>query len=100
MSLFGTLPDRFDQTRQAIEEEGVEPDKRTVRRYLRDADYPAKQQELVSVADSKGAPTALLERLKNLQGDAEFSGPDEVLEALEGQDVSFDHVRRSRRGNP
>ena len=78
----------------------MEPDKRTIRRYLRDADYPAKQQDLVSTAQSKGAPTALLERLRNLQKDAEFSDPDEVAEALERQDISFDDARRSRRGDP
>ena len=50
----------------------MEPDKRTIRRYLRDADYPANQQDLVSTAQSKGAPTALLERLSNLQKGAEF----------------------------
>ena len=78
----------------------MEPDKRTIRRYLRNADYPAKQQDLVSTAQSKGAPTTLLERLRNLQKDAEFSDPDEVAEALERQDISFDDARRSRRGNP
>jgi hypothetical protein len=78
----------------------MEPDKRTIRRYLRDADYPANQQNLVSTAQSKGAPTALLERLRNLQKGAEFSDPDEVAEALERQDISFDDARRSRRGNP
>jgi hypothetical protein len=78
----------------------VEPDKRAIRRYLRDADYPAKQQDLVSKAESEGAPAALLERLRNLQKDTEFSDPDEVAEALERQDVSFDDVMRSRRGNP
>ena len=77
----------------------MEPDKRTIRRYLRDADYPANQQDLVSTAQSKGAPTALLERLRNLQKGAEFSDPDEVAEALERQDESYEEQARSRRGS-
>ena len=78
----------------------MEPDKRSIRRYLRDVDYPAKQQELVSAAESKSAPGPLLERLRNLQKDEEFSDSDEVAEAVERQDVSFDDAMRSRRGNP
>ncbi len=78
----------------------MEPDKRIVRRHLRDVDYPADPQELVSVAESNGAPAALIERLRNLPKAATFSDPDEVTEALESQDQSHDHALRSRRGNP
>ena len=78
----------------------MEPDKRIVRRHLRDVDYPADQQKLVSVAENTGAPAALIERLRNLPKAATFSDPDEVAEALESQDQSHDHALRSRRGNP
>jgi hypothetical protein len=86
--------------RRVIVEEAMEPDKPIVRRYLEDADYPARQQELLSTAESNGAPTALIERLQNLPKDAEFSSLHEVVEALESQDQSHDHALRSRRGNP
>ncbi len=82
-----------------MEEEVVEPGKPIVRRYLEDVEYPASQQELVSTAESNGAPTALIERLRNLQKDSEFSNLDEVAEAVERQDESFDDALRSRRGN-
>jgi hypothetical protein len=81
-------------------EEAVEPDKPIVRRYLKDASYPVGRQELLSTAESNGAPTALVERLRNLREGAEFSSPEEVAEALERQDQSHDHALRSRRGNP
>ena len=78
----------------------MEPDKPIVRRYLRDADYPASQQELVSTAETNNAPAALIERLRNLRKGDEFSSPEEVAEALERQDQSHDHQLKSRRGNP
>jgi hypothetical protein len=83
----------------ATKEEAVKPDKPIVRRYLGEADYPAKQQELVSKAVGNGAPAAFVERLRNLPKDAEFSGPDEVAEALEHQDESYEERARSRRGS-
>ncbi len=61
----------------------MKPDKPIVRRYLGNAVYPAGQRELISEAESNGAPTALVERLRNLPTNAEFSGPEEVAEALE-----------------
>ena len=77
----------------------MKPDKPIVRRYLGEADYPAKQQELVSKAVGNGAPAAFVERLRNLPKDAEFSGPDEAAEALERQDESYEEQARSRRGS-
>jgi hypothetical protein len=41
----------------------------------------------------------LIERLKNLPTDVEFSGPSEVAEALESQDESYEEQARSRRGS-
>ena len=87
-------------TDEVVTEEVMEPDKPIVRRYLRDVEYPAKQQELLRMAESNGAPMALVERLRNLQKDTEFSSTDEVTEALGRQDQSHDHALRSRRGNP
>lgn len=77
----------------------MEPDKPIVQRYLKDANYPARRQELLSTAESNGAPIALVERLRNLQEGSEFSCLEEVAEALERQDQSHDHALRSRRGN-
>ncbi len=39
-----------------------------------------------------------VERLRNLRADAEFSGPEEVADALECQDESYEEQARSRRG--
>jgi hypothetical protein len=78
----------------------MEPDKAIVRRYLEDADYPTGRQGLLSTAESNSAPTALVERLRNLPEDAEFFSLEEVAETLESQDQSHDHALRSRRGNP
>jgi Protein of unknown function (DUF2795) len=82
-----------------MREEEVKPDKPIVRRCLGDADYPTGLRELVSEAESNGAPTVLVERLRNLPTDAEFSGPSEVAEALERQDESYEEQAKSRRGS-
>jgi hypothetical protein len=52
-----------------------------VQRHLGGVDYPARGEELVSTAESRGAPSAVVEALSGL-GDREFDGPDEVMEAL------------------
>ncbi len=77
----------------------MKPDKPIVRRYLGDANYPADLQELISEAEGNGAPAPLVERLKNLPTDVEFSDPSEVAEALERQDESYEEQARSRRGS-
>jgi hypothetical protein len=53
-----------------------------VRRYLQGAGYPANKYDLMSVAESNDAPQVFLGRLRGLSN-AEFSGPDEVAEALD-----------------
>jgi uncharacterized protein DUF2795 len=77
----------------------VKPDKPIVRRYLGDTNYPADLQELISEAEGNGAPAPLVERLKNLPTDVEFSDPSEVAEALERQDESYEDQARPRRGS-
>jgi len=76
--------------------EEVRPDKPIVRRYLGDANYPADLRELISEAEGNGAPASLVERLKNLPTDVEFSDLSEVAEALERQDESYEGQARSR----
>ena len=78
------------ETRQAY--------RQAVPRGRRLPDWPAGR-ELVSEAESNGAPTVLVERLRNLPRDAEFSGPSEVAEALERQDESYEEQAKSRRGS-
>ena len=65
----------------------------------RQANYPADLRELISKAESNGAPAPLVERLKNLPTDVELSDPSEVAEALERQDESYEEQARSRRGS-
>ncbi len=61
--------------------------------------FPTSVQELISEAEGNGAPAPLVERLKNLPTDVEFSDPSEVAEALERQDESYEEQARSRRGS-
>ncbi len=52
------------------------------RRYLEGADYPANKYDLMSAARTNDAPEGFIRRLVGLS-DAEFSDPEEVLEALD-----------------
>lgn len=51
------------------------------RQYIEGADYPASKEDLISTAESNGAPEDLIERIGTL-GRAEFSGPEEVMSEL------------------
>ena len=51
------------------------------RKYLKDADYPASKEDLISTAKSNGARDDLTERIGTL-GRAEFSEPDDVVAEL------------------
>lgn len=55
--------------------------------YIKDADYPASKEDLVSSAGSNGAPEDLIERLKTLST-PEYSGPDEVMRELRASPTS------------
>ena len=45
--------------------------------YLEGVDYPASKEELISVAESNGAPESLVGMLGSLSR-PEYSGPEEV----------------------
>jgi hypothetical protein len=49
--------------------------------YLEGVDYPASKEEIISAAESNGAPESLLGMLGSLSR-PEFSGPEEVAEDL------------------
>ena len=49
--------------------------------YFEGLDYPASKEDLISAAESNGAPDALVERIGTL-GRAEFSSSEEVVEEL------------------
>jgi hypothetical protein len=51
------------------------------RQYIEDADYPASKEDLISTAESNGAPDDLIERIGTL-GRAEFSEPEDVVAEL------------------
>lgn len=51
------------------------------RQYFEDVDYPASKEDLISAAESNGAPDALVERIGSL-GRAEFSEPEDVVAEL------------------
>jgi hypothetical protein len=52
-----------------------------VQKYLQDIEYPASKEEILSNAQSKGAPQGLIGRINNLSQDS-FSEPQEVSNAL------------------
>ena len=51
------------------------------RQYFEDVNYPASKEDLISAAESNGAPDALVERIGTL-GRAEFSEPEDVVAEL------------------
>jgi len=52
-----------------------------VQKYLQDIEYPASKEDVLSNAQSKGAPQGLIDRINNLGQDS-FSEPQEVSNAL------------------
>lgn len=52
-----------------------------VQKHLKGINYPASKEDLASTAESNNAPGDLVEQLRNLP-DQQFSGPDDVQEAL------------------
>jgi Protein of unknown function (DUF2795) len=52
-----------------------------VQKYLQDIEYPASKEDILSNAQSKGAPQGLIDRINNLSQDS-FSEPQEVSSAL------------------
>ncbi|HZY65620.1 MAG: DUF2795 domain-containing protein [Actinomycetota bacterium] len=57
------------------------------RQYVENADYPANKEDLVSSAESNGAPEELIERLQTLST-PEFSDPDAVVRELRSAPTS------------
>jgi hypothetical protein len=55
-----------------------------VRRYLKDVQYPASKDDLVSAARDNDAPEELIERLVGLSI-KEYSGPEEVAAAVDSR---------------
>lgn len=51
-----------------------------VQSYLKGASYPASKQDLVSVAQSNGAPGEIIDVIRSLEQD-EFGGPQDVMKA-------------------
>jgi hypothetical protein len=52
-----------------------------VQKYLQDIEYPASKEDILSNAQSKGAPQGLIDRINNVSQDS-FSEPQEVSNAL------------------
>jgi hypothetical protein len=52
-----------------------------VQKYLQDIEYPASKEDILSNAQSKGAPQDLIDRINNVSQDS-FSEPQEVSNAL------------------
>jgi hypothetical protein len=54
-----------------------------VQKHLKGVSYPASRDDLVSAAESNGAPDEIVSRLRGLDRDR-FDGPNEVMKALGG----------------
>ena len=52
-----------------------------VQRHLGGVDYPASKDEIISTAESNGAPQEVIEALQRMDGE-EFDGPNTVQAAL------------------
>jgi hypothetical protein len=52
-----------------------------VQTHLKGVDYPASKDEIISAAESNGAPQEIIEALQQMDGD-QFDGPDDLMEAL------------------
>lgn len=60
---------------------GINPSDAT--QYLDGVDWPAKKGQVADKAQSNGAPDGMVEKIKN-SGVEEFSGPQDVVSALQG----------------
>jgi hypothetical protein len=54
-----------------------------VQKALKGADYPASRDDLVSLAESNGADGAVLDALREMDGDS-FESPADVMKGLGG----------------
>ncbi len=52
-----------------------------VQKHLKGMSYPASKDDLLSTAEGNGADEELMEQLRGMKRN-EFSGPDDVMEAL------------------
>ena len=62
--------------------------KQGIKRYLEYSGYPSTTFDLVTAAENNGAPAEIIDRLNQLPNDAEFSGPNQVVEQLENIEES------------
>jgi hypothetical protein len=52
-----------------------------VQKHLKGVDYPASKDELVSHAESSGAPKEVVDELRSMDKDS-FDGPNAVVQAI------------------
>ena len=52
-----------------------------LQKHLKGISYPASREDLVSTAESNGAPVEIVEALRRTRTN-EFSGPDQVQKSL------------------
>ena len=52
-----------------------------VQKHLKGVDYPASKDDLVSSAQSNGAPSEIVDQLRGMSKDS-FDGPNAVVEAI------------------
>ena len=57
-------------------------DASTVQQYLKATNFPAEKEEVVSNAESNGAPQDLVSQIRNADTER-FTSPEEVMQALQ-----------------
>ena len=55
-----------------------------LQQYLPDVNFPAGKDEILSQAESRGAPQEVLDRIREAGPDT-FNSPEEVLQAVQGR---------------
>lgn len=59
--------------------------KQDIKQYIEGAEYPTTRQNLTTFAENNGAPVEVVHRLNQLPSNADYSGPEEVVEELEAR---------------
>jgi hypothetical protein len=77
------------------EEQMISESNWDAQQYLESVEYPLSKEDLVSDAESKGAPQDFTQQLEGLaERESEYNGPSEVLEAL-----AYEEQETQRRGS-
>lgn len=55
-----------------------------IQQYLQGVDFPLDKEDAIKVAENNGAPQQVTEQMRNRLPEGEISGPQDVLNAVQG----------------